>query len=345
MKKILRNRFFIIAVLIAAISMAFTTPAFAAEGTGRIGSCSHYLTVSGRKMHVVFYGELDETGAGFADGSKTALVMMPGLGVASPHIYFKPLAQELAETYNVVIAEPLGYGLSDMAGTSRTAENINAELKDALDMLGISKCVLAGHSISGIYGMDFISSYPEKVLGFISIDGTVYDDGLAEALAMEQEYMEKACEEFGRLRGSYGSIQDFQEALAADPEKYGASMPGIIGYEYSESDRKEYIQAYSRCANETIRDEISHMGQALDKIKGKQFPSGLPVLSLVSSGNAEAIPAWKTAHEEQLDLIGGKHSLYIVEGGHYIWYTNLPGVAGLINGWETDVHINPKDAE
>lgn len=326
-------RYFVIAALTAVISMAMHIPARAARTNDCSKSYSQYITVASQKMHVVFFGELNEGGTDFADQKKPALVMLPGLGVPSPHIYFKPLAEELAANYNVVIAEPLGYGLSDLAKTSRTVENINAELNEALDKLKIQKCVLAGHSISGIYGLNFVYEYPEKVQGFISIDGTVYDDGLAEALAMEQDYLIHASEEFDSLRNSFDSLQDFQNALTADPDKYGASLPEISGYAFSEADQKEYITAYSRCSNAAIRDEISRMNQALLTVKGKKFPSDLPVLTLISSDNADAIPAWKPAHLNQLDLTTGKHTLYTVKGGHYIWYTNLSDVVKYISSW------------
>ena len=86
-------------------------------------------------MHLALYGKLDASGETFADEGKTTLVMMPALGVPSPHIYFKPLAQSLDESFNIVIVEPFGYGLSDVAATDRTVDNINSELNAALDTI------------------------------------------------------------------------------------------------------------------------------------------------------------------------------------------------------------------
>ena len=50
-------------------------------------------------------------------------------------------------------------------------------------------------------------------------------------------------------------------------------------------------------------------------------------------------PAWETAHRNQLDLESGNHQLYIVNGGHYIWYTNLTQVVQLINEWRMENHF------
>ena len=55
---------------------------------------------------------------------------------------------------------------------------------------------------------------------------------------------------------------------------------------------------------------------------------------MLSSYNVEAMPVWKTAHEEQLDLGSANHKLYIVEGSHYIWYTNLTIIMQKILNWK-----------
>ena len=101
-----------------------------------------YITVEGKNMRIVMYGNMNENGTNFADMTKTTLVMLPALGVPSPHLYFKPLAQSLEQDFNIVIVEPFGYGLSDLAETDRTVSNINREINAALEILGIRECVL-----------------------------------------------------------------------------------------------------------------------------------------------------------------------------------------------------------
>lgn len=286
-------------------------------------SASKFITVDSKDMHIVLYGDLDQNGVAFADPSKETLVMLPALAVPSPNIYFKPLAEALSSAYNVVVIEPFGYGLSDMTESARTVENINSELYDALETLGIDTCTLLVHSISGVYGLNFLYSYPEKVNAFIAIDNTVYDEELSETLAMEQDYMLQAAKEFDELRNTFDNVEEFEAAIAADPSQYGAKLPDVIGYTYTESDQEEYYRAFARSSNQTIQNEIQNMENSLEPIEGKKFPSDLPVLTLLSSDNVEAISAWKTAHQNQLDFSSGNHKLYVVEGSHYIWYSSL----------------------
>lgn len=297
-------------------------------------SASKFITVNSKDMHIVLYGNLDQNGITFADPSKETLVMLPALAVPSPNIYFKPLAEALSSAYNVVVIEPFGYGLSDMTESARTVENINSELYDALETLGIDTCTLLVHSISGVYGLNFLYSYPEKVDAFIAIDNTVYDEELSEALSMEQDYMLWAAVEFDKLRNTFNSTEEFEAAISADPAQYGAELPDVIGYTYSESDKDEYYEAFANSNNQTIQNEIQNISGEIESIKGIKFPSTLPVLTLISSDNVQAMPVWKTAHQGQLDFNSGKHELHVVEGNHYIWYTNINAVVQSILEWE-----------
>lgn len=318
-------------LIIAIILLNGNLPVQAA--TNESCSISKFITVDNKEMHVVLYGELDQNSGTFADQSKEILVMLPALAVPSPNIYFKPLAEALDSAYNVVVIEPFGYGLSDTTESVRTTENINSELYEALEVLDIDTCTLLVHSIAGIYGLHFLYSYSEKVNGIISIDNTVYTEELSEALLLEQEYMLLATEEFNTLRNSFNSTAEFETAIAVDPAQYGAELPAVVGYTYLESDMEEYYKAYANSSNQTIQNEILNMVENLESIKGVKFPSTLPVLTLISSENVQAMPAWKTAHQDQLDFNSGNHELHIIEGNHYIWYTNINGLVQAILEW------------
>lgn len=322
-------------VCIIIIAMIFLNSNFPVQAaTHESSSISKFITVDNKEMHVVLYGKLDQNDGTFVDQSKKMLVMLPALAVPSPNIYFKPLAEALDSAYNVVVIEPLGYGLSDATDSVRTIENINSELYDALEMLDIDTCTLLVHSIAGVYGLSFLYSYPEKVNGIIAIDNTVYAEELSEALSLEQEYMLWAAEEFDTLRNTFNSTEEFESAIYADPAQYGAEFPDVVGYTYSKSDMEEYYEAYANSSNQTIQNEILNMDENLESIKGVRFPSTLQVLTLISSENVQAMPAWKTAHQNQLDFNSRNHELHIVEGNHYIWYTNINGVVQSILEWE-----------
>ncbi|MGO4434276.1 alpha/beta fold hydrolase, partial [Paenarthrobacter sp. RAF9] len=122
------------------------------------------VPVDGRQMNVVDTGTPGET-----------IVLLPGLGTAAPALDFQPLISELDDTYRVVAVEPFGTGLSDQIDTPRTAANIAREVHDALQYLGIERYVLMGHSIAGIYALEYSAAYADELIAFVGIDSSVPD--------------------------------------------------------------------------------------------------------------------------------------------------------------------------
>lgn len=105
--KINFKRFFrgMIAILSVFTVMIASIPVYANEGTDNAGFSSCYVTVqNGKKMHIALYGSIDQTSGevSFSNPEKTTLVMLPGLGEVSPHLSFKPLAQQLDSSFNVI---------------------------------------------------------------------------------------------------------------------------------------------------------------------------------------------------------------------------------------------------
>lgn len=110
----------------------------------------------------------------FIQGSgEQTIVLLPGQGTPSPVLDFKLLIDELSPEYKVVAIEPFGYGLSDETEKARTTENIVSEVHEAVQQLGIDRYVLMGHSITGLYGVSYVNSYPDEVLAFVGIDSSV----------------------------------------------------------------------------------------------------------------------------------------------------------------------------
>lgn len=337
--KRIRNLNRLITILVTFILMlSFTTAGYAKTmefETLEVTSSSQYVTVDGKQMHVVLYGQLSkaEDTVFFQDKEKTTLVMIPGLAVSSPAIYMKPLAEGLQSDFNIVIVEPFGYGLSSLATTERTVAHINEELNILLETMGIQKCVLVTHSIAGAYGLRFVLDYPDKAKGFVAIDNTVYEPSVLEEIKLESEYMLDELDKFNTLRNSFSTIQDFKNAILEDPEKYGATLPNIVGYTYSDEDTLEYIESYVISSNSNSRDEISNFLPNVEALKGEKFSDSLPVLMLVSSENAENLPGWWSGHLDQINSNSGNHTCYKLEGGHYLWYDNYDQIVESIRTW------------
>ena len=147
---------------VLAVGLATTTVVnvVASEGESqRIESYGQRVAVDGGEMNVLI------TGAGPEN-----VVLLPGFGTASPVLDFGPLVKDLAADHRVIVVEPFGYGLSDGTDKERTTENIVQEVHGALEALDVDRYTLMGHSIAGLYGIDYARRYPEEVTAFVGID-------------------------------------------------------------------------------------------------------------------------------------------------------------------------------
>lgn len=129
---------------------------------GKIEPYGQLVSVNGKKMNITIQGKGTET-----------IVLLPGFGTAAPTLDFKPLIDELAPYYKIVSVEPFGYGLSEDTAKERSTENIVSEIHEALQELKIDRYMLMGHSIAGIYGLDYVNKYRNEVTGFVGIDSSV----------------------------------------------------------------------------------------------------------------------------------------------------------------------------
>jgi len=128
----------------------------------KIETYGQSVRVDGKNMNVFIQGEGEEI-----------VVLLPGYGTAAPGIDFQPLVDELSPFYKVVVVEPFGYGLSDLTEKERSSENIVSEVHEALQQLHIERYILMGHSISGLYGLNYVNKYPNEVSAFVGLDSSV----------------------------------------------------------------------------------------------------------------------------------------------------------------------------
>ena len=71
------------------------------------------------------------------------------------------------------MVEPFGYGLSDQTEKERSTANIVSEIHEALQSLHIDRYILMGHSISGIYRLDYVNKYADEVSAYVGLDSSV----------------------------------------------------------------------------------------------------------------------------------------------------------------------------
>nr|WP_285855949.1 alpha/beta hydrolase [Paenibacillus illinoisensis] len=262
----------------------------------KIEPYGQYVHVDGKKMNAYIQGEGEQT-----------IVLLPGQGTPSPVLDFKLLIDELSPDYRVVAIEPFGYGLSDETEKERTTENIISEYHEAVQQLGIDRYILMGHSITGLYGVSYVNTYPDEVLAFVGIDSSVPNQpGMDVQLPLG---LMRFLQDSGWMR--------FIKAVSADP---------YASLDFDEH-TKEQMELISNqvATNPTLLDELRHLGSNFKNGEQLTYPSDLPVLLFVQSNN-EHNPQWVPLHAEQAKQ-SAQGKMIPMEGSHYLHHTKYQEIA------------------
>ncbi|MEC0094053.1 alpha/beta fold hydrolase [Paenibacillus macquariensis] len=257
---------------------------------GKIESYGQLVPVDGKNMNVTIQGKGEET-----------VVLIPGFGTGAPGIDFKPLVEELSPFYKVVVIEPFGYGLSDVSDKERTIENIVAEIHECLQKLNINRYTLMGHSIAGIYGLEYVNKYESEVNAFVGIDSSVPTQGGNDDEFPTEIYQTLKKSGFYRL------------IMKLTPDQ-------LIAPAVDDATREQIrIISLKNAMNPNIISEGENFQHNFKAAENFKFPNKLPVIFFLQKSNTD-VEGWIPLHEEQIkDSVNGK--LIELEGEHYLHHT------------------------
>jgi pimeloyl-ACP methyl ester carboxylesterase len=286
-------------VVIFFVILGITNHISLSSESKKINNYGKKLDVFDGQMNVVINGSGKET-----------IVLLPGYSTPSPGLDFKPLVKELESEYKIVTIEPFGYGLSSQTKRARTLENYTEELHEVLHQLNINSFILMGHSISGIYGMNYVNTYPEEVKAFVGIDTSVPNQPWPGNPTLVIDF----------LRHS-GTLRLFTKIR---PDLY--DMPHL-----TKAENKQYLMLnLKNTGNKAMRAEGIELDNSFKKVSSMNFPKELPLLLFIDHGNAESVPTWRDLHLAQAEHAeDGK--AFELTGGHYLHRTQSPRIAKEFN--------------
>jgi len=240
------------------------------------------VDVDGHKMSVNIKGE----------EHNTTIVVLPGLGLHSPVLFYKSLTEILANDYKVVTIEPFGYGVSDLTDKERTAENIATEIHECLQELGINQFYLMAHSIGGIYSIVYDNIFKKEVLGFIGLDNTPsnYEDFKGPSYPNELIPFLKIFDKYH----FWGLVPDDQKMALFELER---ELP-YQNYTKEELEILININSY-RYVNPNNIDETNLSKDNVNSTKDLYFHC--PLLLFTSNQTESAISEWYTLHENMIN--------------------------------------------
>ncbi|KEK13554.1 alpha/beta hydrolase [Lysinibacillus sphaericus] len=258
---------------------------------GKIESYGQSVTVDGKNMNVSIQGEGEET-----------VVLLPGYGTAAPGLDFQPLVDELSPFYKVVVVEPFGYGLSDSTEKERSTKNIVSEVHEALEQLQIEQYILMGHSISGLYGLDYVNTYPNEVSAFVGLDSSVpsiSEKKIGSSIIRSIKFLK-------------------QSGLARLQVKLGDDPYAELSYDEKSKEQLRMLK-HKNMYNTTQLNEAEMMYENFKVAESLSFPQNLPVIFFIQADHP-VTDRWVPEHHKQIkDSVYGQ--VVTFNGDHYLYRT------------------------
>ena len=296
-------------------------------------------THNNRKKIEDAYGEYYETSSGkmnytiIGEGD-TSIVILPGQGSISPHYEFLEIANRMSDDYKIIIIEPLGYGLSDDTNVERSAENVCNEIHEVLAFIGENQYYIMGHSIAGLYALQYANMYEDELLGFIGLDASIpaqISDESVSSKAMLLYPYKLFLVDTGVLRLSLMGIESAPDVLFDKPELQGTIMQCFRNLD--SDNRTVLAELYvSRAQNRTMINEVSMFDRNANNEKTLSFPESVPVLYILSDESVEDSPNWLEYHEE-LASNNPNSQVMVVDGNHYVHLSSEDEVIDITMDW------------
>jgi len=248
---------------------------------------------------------------------ETKIVLLSGLGTASPVFDFLPLIEKLEKNYTVCVVELNGYGWSKTTKTPRTNENIVNEIRMALYEAEIlPPYVLVPHSISGIYSLYYANKYPQEIKAIIGLDISIPVKAKDRKIRTNINWYE-VLRNLGLTRLALFIKSDY---LGYDRNIYNDEIIKKINMFTCWND-----------FNINIWNESNTAAVNKEAVLGYLIPNNIPCRMILSSDGVKYSSVdWKAEHEK---LISGNINgeVIILNGGHYIHWNNSTEIAAIID--------------
>jgi pimeloyl-ACP methyl ester carboxylesterase len=152
-------------------------PVIAVTALAAVGGSVHTVTQSINQASAeTLPGQLIDVGdhrlfLSCTGSGEPTVILEPGLGETSAA--WGLIAPTVAEHTRVCVYDRAGRGRSEPSPAAQDGDQIATDLHTLLDRAGITgPLVMAGHSLGGLYVLDYTARYPEQVAGMVLVDST-----------------------------------------------------------------------------------------------------------------------------------------------------------------------------
>ncbi|EWM53279.1 alpha/beta fold hydrolase [Ruminococcus flavefaciens] len=231
------------------------------------GGYSHLYSAGDYNMNINIYGE-----------GSNKIVVMPGSGHAEFTVDMKKFSEHLSDDISLVVVTRPGYGLCEETDHEITTEYIVESTRTALKNAGVeAPYILMPHSLSGIYGTYWESTYPEEVKGVIFLDSV--NEATEELSDGEVKYRTAGIYyNVGKFLDRAGVLRAYYDITGGDGDeykKYADAMYNVNPSSFSNSVRSEMLNYNSNMrtawasikSNDIPKIYISTNYQTIDDIR------------------------------------------------------------------------------
>lgn len=235
-------------------------------------------------------------------GDGPTVVILPEFGSQSPVVQYKTLVDSLKDTHRVVVVEYFGYGFSmSMKEHERINDVIVEEIVKLLEYRQISgPYTLIAADTSSIYAMRFQQRYPELVSSIISID-SVYP-----AEINDNYRMNVIRDRISNVNiNSIWELTGFERIVSyLSPKTFYIDKMKELKDNYTDEEISVYRNRIgSAYLTRTMVREINKLEENMDQMKNYTYPSGLPVLQILSSEKKEIYEYAKNSGDSKVNLM------------------------------------------
>lgn len=310
-----RRLFQRIVLAVLAVPVALALLGWSYETVMRLSDARRFppagrlVDIGGRSLHI------------HCIGSGPTVVLEAGHGGTS--LDWTLVQAQLAERFRVCAYDRAGSGWSDPAPLPRTPAAITTDLYALLQAAGEpGPYTLVAHSLGGRYARLFAAQHPELVTGMVLVDARsdYHDQALtAEALAaMEAQnapnLIQTLLQRFGLMR-------------LVGPQLLASFLPG---FEKLPADvQQAFIVLSARPVTQAATGSELAARQANDARLATTTLGELPLRVLVAQQTLDLEPTWLPGQEQQAAL-STNSTLTILNGGHYLQFSNPDAVSAAI---------------
>lgn len=199
--------------------------------------------------------------------SGPALLLVHGLGVSGR--YYEPLIQLLSTTYRVVTPDLPGFGASGRPDPAPGIEGMAVELERVVDIAGLHRPVLLGHSMGAQVVTEMAARRPDRTRGVVLV-GPVVDPAVPSAFSQGWR-------------------------LARDSALEPMLLKALTTREYLRAGPRSYRQALRHMLDYRILDRMADVSAPVEVMRGSRDPIASrafveALAAAAPSGRAHEIP-------------------------------------------------------